>query len=64
MSFGDVKVSGDPIVFNIMWMTIVVTEGIHLIFNRKGESMLEMSDLACRQDDDGQSHLHRLIVKA
>ena len=25
--------------------------------------MLEKFDPACRQDDNGQSHLHRLIVK-
>ena len=37
--------------------------GTHPIFNCKGKNVLEKSDLVCRQDASGQSHLHRLIVK-
>merc|ERR1711907_281208 len=39
------------------------TKRTHLIFNYKGKNVLKKSDLAYKQDDYGQSHLYRLIVK-
>jgi calreticulin len=35
----------------------------HLIFNYKGQNVLKKSDLAYKQDDDGTSHLYRMILK-
>merc|ERR1712060_369129 len=40
------------------------TKRTHLIFNYKGKNVLKKSDLAYKQENDGTSHLYRLIVKA
>merc|ERR1712147_286337 len=56
---------GDPTVYNIMFGPdkCGYTKRTHLIFNYKGKNVLKKSDLAYKQDDYGQSHLYRLVVK-
>merc|ERR1711935_1316930 len=39
------------------------TKRTHLIFNYKGKHVLKKSDLSYKQENDGTSHLYRLIVK-
>merc|ERR1719394_1431024 len=39
------------------------TKRTHLIFNYKGKNVLKKSDLAYKQENDGTSHLYRLVVK-
>merc|ERR1719437_402123 len=39
------------------------TKRTHLIFSYKGKNVLKKSDLAYKQEQDGTSHLYRLIVK-
>merc|ERR1712117_263017 len=39
------------------------TKRTHLIFNYKGKNVLKKSDLAYKQDNDGTSHVYRLVVK-
>jgi len=61
----DPKAFGDPTVYNIMFGPdkCGYTKRTHLIFNYKGKNVLKKSDLAYKQEDYGQSHLYRLIVK-
>merc|ERR1711862_735332 len=40
------------------------TKRTHLIFNYKGNNVLKKSDLAYKQENEGTSHLYRLIVKS
>merc|ERR1711904_338054 len=56
---------GDPTVYNIMFGPdkCGYTKRTHLIFNYKGKNVLKKSDLAYKQDDEGTSHLYRLILK-
>merc|ERR1712151_1432487 len=39
------------------------TKRTHLIFNYKGKNVLKKSDLAYKQEDEGTSHLYRMILK-
>merc|ERR1712125_161482 len=39
------------------------TKRTHLIFNYKGKNVLKKSDLAYKQEDDGTSHLYRMVLK-
>merc|ERR1711976_169683 len=39
------------------------TKRTHLIFNYKGKNVLKKSDLAYKQENEGTSHLYRLVVK-
>merc|ERR1712139_261230 len=61
----DPKTFGDPTVYNVMFGPdkCGYTKRTHLIFNYKGKNVLKKSDLAYKQEDYGESHLYRLIVK-
>merc|ERR1712127_45841 len=39
------------------------TKRTHLIFNYKGKNVLKKEDLAYKQENEGTSHLYRLVVK-
>merc|ERR1719382_389872 len=39
------------------------TKRTHLIFNYKGKNVLKKTDLSYKQENDGTSHVYRLIVK-
>merc|ERR1719159_455196 len=39
------------------------TKRTHLIFNYDGKNVLKKSDLSYKQEDEGTSHLYRLVVK-
>merc|ERR1719369_2585930 len=39
------------------------TKRTHLIFSYKGKNVLKKSDLAYKQENDGTSHVYRLILK-
>merc|ERR1712039_1005738 len=56
---------GDPTAYNIMFGPdkCGYTKRMHLIFNYKGKNVLKKSDLAYKQENEGTSHLYRLIVK-
>merc|ERR1740129_395426 len=56
---------GDPTPYNIMFGPdkCGYTKRTHLIFNYKGKNVLKKSDLSYKQEQDGTSHLYRLIVK-
>merc|ERR1712073_164831 len=61
----DLTTFGDPTPYNIMFGPdkCGYTKRTHLIFNYKGKNVLKKSDLAYKQEDDGTSHLYRLVVK-
>jgi len=56
---------GDPTVYNIMFGPdkCGYTKRTHLIFQYKGKNVLKKSDLDYKQNDEGISHLYRLILK-
>merc|ERR1719265_539875 len=56
---------GDPTVYNIMFGPdkCGYTKRTHLIFNYKGKHVLKKSDLAYKQENDGTSHLYRMVLK-
>merc|ERR1712194_440758 len=56
---------GDPTVYNIMFGPdkCGYTKRTHLIFNYKGTNVLKKSDLAYKQENDGTSHLYRMVLK-
>jgi len=56
---------GDPTVYNIMFGPdkCGYTKRTHLIFNYKGKNVLKKSDLDYKQEDEGTSHLYRMILK-
>jgi len=56
---------GDPTVYNIMFGPdkCGYTKRTHLIFQYKGKNVLKKSDLDYKQENEGTSHLYRLIVK-
>merc|ERR1712048_1505219 len=56
---------GDPTPYNIMFGPdkCGYTKRTHLIFNYKGTNVLKKSDLAYKQEDEGTSHLYRMILK-
>merc|ERR1712117_496033 len=39
------------------------TKRTHLIFNYKGKNVLKKTDLSYKQEDEGTSHLYRMILK-
>merc|ERR1719183_1991733 len=56
---------GDPTSYNIMFGPdkCGYTKRTHLIFNYDGKNVLKKSDLSYKQEDEGTSHLYRLVVK-
>merc|ERR1712113_1241110 len=56
---------GDPTPYNIMFGPdkCGYTKRTHLIFNYKGTNVLKKSDLDYKQEDEGTSHLYRMILK-
>merc|ERR1712084_34059 len=61
----DLTTFGDPTTYNIMFGPdkCGYTKRTHLIFNYKGKNVLKKADLAYKQENDGTSHLYRLVVK-
>merc|ERR1712038_1856500 len=61
----DLTTFGDPTAYNIMFGPdkCGYTKRTHLIFNYKGKNVLKKSDLAYKQEQEGTSHLYRLVVK-
>merc|ERR1711870_121895 len=62
---GDASKFGDPTVYNIMFGPdkCGYTKRTHLIFNYKGKNVLKKSDLSYKQEDEGTSHLYRMLLK-
>merc|ERR1712160_136429 len=62
----DLAAFGDPTVYNIMFGPdkCGYTKRTHLIFNYKGTNVLKKTDLAYKQEDEGTSHLYRMILKS
>merc|ERR1711967_120866 len=56
---------GDPTPYNIMFGPdkCGYTKRTHLIFNYDGKNVLKKADLDYKQNDEGTSHLYRLVVK-
>jgi calreticulin len=56
---------GDPTIYNIMFGPdkCGYTKRTHLIFNYKGKHVLKKADLDYKQENDGTSHLYRLVLK-
>merc|ERR1711988_466192 len=56
---------GDPTPYNIMFGPdkCGYTKRTHLIFSYKGKNILKKSDLSYKQENEGTSHLYRLVVK-
>merc|ERR1712190_470242 len=63
--FDDLTTFGDPTPYNIMFGPdkCGYTKRTHLIFNYKGTNVLKKSDLAYKQENEGTSHLYRMILK-
>merc|ERR1711957_523652 len=61
----DLAAFGDPTVYNIMFGPdkCGYTKRTHLIFNYKGTNVLKKTDLAYKQEDEGTSHLYRMVLK-
>merc|ERR1719197_1444668 len=61
----DQKTFGDPTVYNIMFGPdkCGYNKRTHLIFQYKGKNVLKKTDLAYKQENEGTSHLYRLILK-
>merc|ERR1711920_1094353 len=61
----DLSTFGDPTPYNIMFGPdkCGYTKRTHLIFNYKGKNVLKKSDLAYKQENEGTSHLYRMVVK-
>merc|ERR1712190_377460 len=61
----DLTKFGDPTEYNIMFGPdkCGYTKRTHLIFNYKGKNVLKKSDLSYKQENEGTSHLYRLVVK-
>ena len=57
---------GDPTLYNIMFGPdkCGFTKRTHLSFSYKGKNLFNRSDLACKQEGDGASHVHRLILNS
>jgi len=56
---------GDPTPYNIMFGPdkCGYTKRTHLIFNYKGKNVLKKSDLAYKQENEGTSHLYRMLLR-
>merc|ERR1711953_1118881 len=61
----DLSSFGDPTPYNIMFGPdkCGYTKRTHLIFNYKGKNVLKKSELSYKQENEGTSHLYRLVVK-
>merc|ERR1712061_218456 len=61
----DLTTFGDPTVYNIMFGPVKCgyTKRTHLIFSYKGKNVLKKSDLSYKQEDEGTSHLYRMVLK-
>merc|ERR1711878_7481 len=61
----DLTTFGDPTPYNIMFGPdkCGYTKRTHLIFNYKGKNVLKKSDLSYKQENEGTSHLYRMILK-
>merc|ERR1712039_772937 len=61
----DLTKFGDPTVYNIMFGPdkCGYTKRTHLIFNYKGTNVLKKADLAYKQENEGTSHLYRMVLK-
>merc|ERR1711981_619076 len=61
----DATAFGDPTEYNIMFGPdkCGYTKRTHLIFNYKGKNVLKKADLAYKQENEGISHLYRLVLK-
>merc|ERR1711877_44968 len=61
----DPKTFGDPTPYNVMFGPdkCGYTKRTHLIFNYKGKNVLKKSDLAYKQENEGTSHLYRMILR-
>merc|ERR1712037_559273 len=61
----DATTFGDPTPYNIMFGPdkCGYTKRTHLIFSYKGKNVLKKSDMGYKQENDGTSHVYRLIVK-
>jgi len=62
--FDGKKFQGDT-AYNVMFGPDIcgMTKRTHLIFNYKGKNVLKKSDLAYKQENDGTSHVYRLVLK-
>merc|ERR1712137_721517 len=62
---GDLTTFGDPTAYNIMFGPdkCGYTKRTHLIFNYKGQNVLKKTDLSYKQENEGTSHLYRMILK-
>merc|ERR1711920_408038 len=65
MGVDDLATFGDPTPYNIMFGPdkCGYTKRTHLIFNYKGKNVLKKSDLSYKQENEGTSHLYRLVGK-
>merc|ERR1711982_230222 len=56
---------GDPTPYNIMFGPdkCGYTKRTHLIFSYGGKNVLKKSDLAYKQENEGTSHLYRMVLK-
>merc|ERR1712125_271198 len=56
---------GDPTEYNIMFGPdkCGYTKRTHLIFNYKGKNVSKKSDLSYKQENEGTSHLYRMVLK-
>ena len=61
----DLTKFGDPTPYNITFGPDKrgYTKRTHAIFNCKFRNILKKSDLACKQEDEGTSHLNSMIIK-
>merc|ERR1712032_874983 len=61
----DLTTFGDPTVYNIMFGPdkCGYTKRTHLIFNYKGKNVLKKTDLSYKQENEGTSHLYRMMLK-
>merc|ERR1712056_108756 len=62
----DLTAFGDPTVYNIMFGPdkCGYTKRTHLIFNYKGKNVLKKTDLSYKQENEGTSHLYRMVLKS
>jgi len=61
----DLTTFGDPTPYNVMFGPdkCGYTKRTHLIFTYKGKNVLKKSDLSYKQENEGTSHLYRMILR-
>merc|ERR1712048_806543 len=61
----DLTTFGDPTEYNVMFGPdkCGYTKRTHLIFNYKGKNVSKKSDLSYKQENEGTSHLYRMILR-